>query len=140
MLREGEEAFAMNNSLVVAAVAFSMLLPQFHGAKAAGPYDGTWSGTATSTGNRCKRGVVSLTVEGDVVLGQAKLEANAANINGTVDRSGALGATIGFQSLKGHFSSNEFEGTFNIFDCQWEAVLKRTTAGDQTASSGLKGR
>jgi hypothetical protein len=130
----------MNNSFVVAVAAFLALLPQFHDAKAAGPYDGTWNGTATSTGDRCKRGVVSLTVEGDVVLGQAKLDANAANINGTVDRSGAVGATIGFQFLKGHFSGNEFEGTFKIFDCQWEAVLRRTTARDQTASSGLKDR
>jgi hypothetical protein len=131
----------MNNPFVAAVVALLLLLPQTHGAGAAGPFDGTWNGTATSTGDRCKRGVVSITVEGEIVLGQAKFDANAANINGTVDEQGAVGATVGFQFLKGHFSGNEFEGTFKAFDCQWEAVLRRTTARDQTAaSSGMRGR
>ena len=132
----------MNNPLIVATVAFLLLLAQFRSADAAGPYDGEWKGTATSTGQRCKRAVLNLTVEGKVVLGQALFDGDASNINGAVDESGTVGATIGFQSLRGQFTGDEFEATFKIQDCQWEALLRRTTAGDrnQTASGRLKGR
>jgi hypothetical protein len=116
----------MNGPLIVATTAFLLLLPQFNNADAAGPYDGEWTGTATSTGERCKRAVVKLTVEGQVVLGQARFERDAPNINGTVDENGALGATIGFQPLRGQFTRDRFEGTFKSFDCEWKAVLRRT--------------
>jgi hypothetical protein len=132
----------MNNPFIVATVAFLLLLSQFSHAGAAGPYDGKWNGTATSTGERCNRAVVNLTVEGQVMLGQAKFDGDMSNINGTVAESGAVGATIGFQLLRGQFTGDEFEGTFKILDCQWEAHLSRTTVGDRNhaASSGLKGR
>src|SRR5882672_11090919 len=58
----------MNNLLIVATAAFLLLLPQFNNADAAGPYDGEWSGTATSAGERCKQAVVKFTIEGQVVL------------------------------------------------------------------------
>jgi hypothetical protein len=58
----------MNGPRIVATAAFLLLLPQFN--DAAGPYDGEWTGTATSTGERCNRAVVKLTVEGRIVLGQ----------------------------------------------------------------------
>jgi hypothetical protein len=101
-----------------------LLLPQFNNADAAGRYDGEWTGTATSTGERCKPAVVKLTVEGQVVLGQARFERDALNINGTVGEGGAFGATIGFQPLRGQFIQDEFEGTFKIFDCEWKALLR----------------
>jgi hypothetical protein len=135
----------MNNRFIVATVAFLLILPQL--ADAAGPYDGEWKGTATPTGGRCKRASVDLTVQGQIVSGQAKFDGDESNINGTVNESGAVGATIGFQFLKGQFGRDEFQGTFKISDCQWEALLRRTTVGNrnvedrsQTASSGLKGR
>jgi hypothetical protein len=127
----------MKNPLILATVAFLLPMLQFDGADAAGPYDGDWTGTATSTGERCKRAAVSLTVEGKVVLGQVQFFNDSSNINGTVDESGTVGATIGFQPLKGQFTGNEFEATFKILDCQWEALLRRTTAGDPNhAASG----
>ena len=116
----------MNGLLIVATAAFLLLLPQFNNADAAGPYDGEWIGTATSTGERCKRAVVTLTVEGQVVLGQARFERNAPYINGTVDEDGAFGATIGFQPFRGQFIRDRFEGTFKSFDCEWKALLRRT--------------
>src|SRR6266436_1192533 len=116
----------MNNLLIVATAAFSLLLPQFNNADAAGPYDGEWSGTATSAGERCKQAVVKLTVEGQVVLGQARFGADALNINGTVDENGTFGGTIGFQPLRGQFMRDEFEGTFKSLDCEWKALLRRT--------------
>jgi len=116
----------MNGPLIVATTAFLLLLPQFNNADAAGPYDGEWTGTATSTGERCRRAVVKLTVEGQVVLGQARFERDAPNINGTVDEGGAFGATIGFQPFRGRFIRDQFEGTFKIFDCEWKALLRRT--------------
>jgi len=45
----------MNRPLIVATAAFLLLLPRFNNADAAGPYDGEWSGTATSAGERCKQ-------------------------------------------------------------------------------------
>jgi hypothetical protein len=116
----------MNRLLIVATAAFLLLLPQFSSADAAGPYDGEWTGTATSTGERCKRAVVKLTVEGQVVLGQARFERDMPNINGTVDEYGAFGATIGFQPFRGRFTRDRFEGTFKSFDCEWKAVLMCT--------------
>ena len=113
----------MNGPLIVATAAFLLLLPQFNNADAAGPYDGEWTGTATST---CKRAVVRFTVEGQVVLGQARFERDAPNINGTVDENGALGGTIGFQPVRGQFVRDKFEGAFKNFDCEWRALLRRT--------------
>jgi hypothetical protein len=137
----------MNNRFMATTVAFLLLLPYCEGADAAGPYDGEWKGTATSTGGRCKRASVDFTVQGHIVMGQAKFDGDASNINGTVDQSGAMGATIGFQLLRGQFGGDEFQGTFKASDCQWEALLRRTIVGNrnvedrsQTASSGLKGR
>lgn len=132
----------MTNRFIVAIVAFLLLLIQFNDAGAAGPYDGEWQGTATSVGERCRHANVNLTVEGQIVLGQAKFDGDTSSISGSVTESGAVGATIGFQFLKGQFNGDEFEGTFKFSDCQWDALLKRTGAGDRNraASSGMKGR
>jgi hypothetical protein len=132
----------MTNRLIVATVAYVLLLFQLNSANAAGPYDGEWKGTATSTEDRCKHGaVVNFTVEGQIVLGQAKFEGDASSINGAVDaNSGAVGATVGFQFLKGRFTGDEFEGTFRFADCEWEANLKRTNTGTRAATSGLNSR
>jgi hypothetical protein len=114
----------MNRPLIVAA--FLLLLTQFNNVGAAGPYDGEWTGSATSTAERCKRAVVQFTVEGRVVLGQARFERDVLNINGTVDEGGAFGATIGFQPCRGQFIRDRFEGTFKSFDCEWKALLRRS--------------
>jgi hypothetical protein len=116
----------MNGPRIAATAALLLLLPQFNNANAAGAYDGEWTGTATSTGERCKRAVVKLTVEGRIVLGQTRFERDAPNINGSVDEHGAVGATIGFQPLRGQFTGDEFEGTFRSFDCEWKVRLRRT--------------
>ena len=115
----------MNGPRIVGTAAFLLLLSKFNNA-AAGPYDGEWTGTAASTGERCRRAIVKLTVEGQIVLGRAMFERDTPNINGTVDEHGAVGATIGFQPLRGQFTGNEFEGTFRSFDCEWKALLRRT--------------
>ena len=116
----------MNSAHIVATAAFLLLLSHFNNADAVGPYDGEWTGTATSTGERCKRAVVKFTVQGQVVLGQARFERDAPNINGTVGPDGAFGATIGFQPFRGQFTRDEFEGTFKSSDCEWRALLRRT--------------
>jgi hypothetical protein len=115
----------MNGLLFVLAAAFLLFLPQFTKVSAAGPYDGEWTGIATPSGARCKRAVVTLTVKGRDVSGEARFERDAPKINGTVVADGAVGATIGFQPLWGRFTGDEFEGTFTSFDCQWKAILKR---------------
>jgi hypothetical protein len=116
----------MNGLLIVFATAFLLLLLQFNKVGAAGPYDGEWTGTATSTGARCKRAVITFTVKGRDVSGQARFERDAPMINGTVVADGAVGATVGFQPLWGQFTGDEFEGTFKSLDCEWKALLKRT--------------
>jgi hypothetical protein len=117
----------MNGPRIVATATILLLLPQFNNADAAGQYDGEWTGTATSTGERCKRAVVKLTVEGQIVLGQATFERDAPKINGAVDEHGTVGATVGFQPLRGQFTGDEFQGTFRSFDCEWKALLGRRT-------------
>jgi hypothetical protein len=115
----------MKRLLCIASVAHLLFLWQSSDAYAAGPYDGDWTGSATSTGGRCKPAIITLTVLGRVVTGQARFELGAPNINGTVREDGTFGATIGFQPLTGKFTQGEFEGTFNSFDCAWKMLLKR---------------
>jgi hypothetical protein len=60
--------FAMNNRFIVAAAFLLLLFQLNHGdAASPGPYDGEWTGQATSAGERCKRAVVNFTIEGRVV-------------------------------------------------------------------------
>jgi hypothetical protein len=141
------EGLAMTNRFIVAAAAFLLFPLSLACAGSTGPYDGEWKGTATSSGHGCKRtsAVVSITVEGRIVTGQARFDGDASNINGAVTENGAVGATIGFQFLKGQFTGEEFGGTFTFSDCQWEAVLKRTGGGTAdrdrtTTTSGMRGR
>jgi hypothetical protein len=131
----------MTNRFIIAILAFLLLL-QFNDAGTAGPYDGEWQGTATSAGERCRRANLNLTVDGRVVLGQAKFDGDTSSISGSVNERGVVGATIGFQFLRGQFNGDEFEGTFRYADCQWDTVLRRTSTGDlnRAASSGLKSR
>jgi hypothetical protein len=117
---------------IFTTLAFLLLVPPLGSAYAAGPYDGTWKGTARSAGGRCERASVDLTVEGRIVLGQAKIGDDTSSIKGSVNESGVVGATIGFQPLKGEFRADEFRGAFQISDCRWEAILWRTSAGSRT--------
>jgi hypothetical protein len=112
--------------LSIASVAYLLFLLQFHDACAAGPYDGEWTGSATATDRRCKPAIVTLTVLGTVVTGQAKWEIDAPSINGTVREDGTIGATIGWQPLIGKFIDDGLEGTFKSGDCVWKMLLKRT--------------
>lgn len=130
----------MNNwFIIVAAVAFLLFPLLSHDAKAGGLYDGEWKGSATSSDDqRCKRATVNLTVEGKVVLGQAKFDGDSPNINGAVDESGSVGATIGFQFFKGQFAGDDFAGTFTFGNCQWDAQLHRTSDRNHTATSGQR--
>jgi hypothetical protein len=112
--------------LYVASVAHLLFLSQFGDACAAGAYDGEWNGSATVTTGRCKPAIVALTIDGQVVIGQAMFNLEALSIHGTVSEDGAFGATIGFNHLTGKFIQDMFEGTFNEFNCAWKIVLKRT--------------
>ena len=70
--------------------------------------------------------LVTLTVAGKVVTGEARFEPGPQSIHGTVREDGVFGATIGFQHLVGKFIDDAFEGTFNSFNCAWKMILKRT--------------
>jgi hypothetical protein len=111
--------------VLVASIALICLLTQCVDACAAGPFDGEWTGSATSTIGRCKPATVTLTVQGQDVTGQARFEIDAPNINGTVRDDGSFGATIGWQPLTGNFSEDRFEGTFKNGDCMWKMLLHR---------------
>src|SRR5712671_3305305 len=100
----------MNSPHIVATAAFVLLLSQFNNADAAGPYDGEWTGTATSTGERCKLAVVRLTIEGRVVLGQAKFERDAPNINGTIDEDGTFGGDDRLSAHQGTIHARRVRG------------------------------
>jgi hypothetical protein len=117
---------AMQRLLRIASVVPLLLMSQPGDGRAGGPYDGEWSGSAAAAGGRCRPAIVTLTVAGKVVSGEARFEAGPQNILGTVHEDGAFGATIGFQHLIGKFIDNTFEGTFNAFNCTWKMNLKRT--------------
>jgi hypothetical protein len=136
----------MNVRFILSTLALLLLVPPLSSARAAGLYDGEWKGAARPVSGRCKQASVDLTVEGRVVLGQAKIGDETSSINGSVNESGAVGATIGFQFLKGRFNGDGFTGAFQFQDCQWEAVLRRTGVGNRNdgernqATTGLRGR
>jgi hypothetical protein len=117
----------MKRLLYAASVVHLLLWSQLGDAYTADArYDGEWSGLAMSTGRRCKPAVVTLTVLGQDVIGQAKFDVDAPNIHGTVWADGTFGATIGFQHLTGKFSEDRFAGTFKNSDCVWKMILTRT--------------
>ena len=110
---------------LVAAATCVLLLSQFGGAYADGPYDGQWTGTATPNRGRCKAANVTMTISGKVVSGEMRLEGGTSEIRGTVWDDGSFGATIGFHHLTGQFSRDAFEGTFDTPDCKWKMQLRR---------------
>lgn len=116
----------MKRLLTVASTLCMLLLSPLTESCAAGPYDGEWTGTATATRGRCRPAVVTMTVAGRVVTGQARFEVEAQNISGTVWEDGTFGATLGFQHLTGKFVRDQFEGSFTRADCVWRMQLKRT--------------
>ena len=115
----------MKRLLFLASVASWMLSPQI--GDAAGTYDGEWNGSATATSGPCKPALVMLTILGKVVTGGATFEREAKEIRGTIGEDGTFGGTIGWQPIRGRFIQDEFEGTFNSFECSWKMALKRTT-------------
>jgi hypothetical protein len=115
----------MKRLFFVASVIISMISPQI--GDAAGPYDGQWNGSATATTGACKPAPVTLSILGKVLTGAATFEREAKEIRGTIGEDGTFGGTIGWQPIRGRFTQDEFEGTFNSFECSWKMVLKRTT-------------
>ena len=116
----------MKRRLCIASVAQLLLLWQLGDACAAGAFDGEWSGSAAVVSGRCKQAIVTMSVAGKAVTGQARFENGPQNIHGTVSDDGSFGATIGFQHLVGKFIENSFEGTFSGFNCAWKVILRRT--------------
>jgi hypothetical protein len=117
----------MKRLLIVASIAHMLLLSQPRDAGAFNLYDGGWAGSATSpSGRQCRPAIVTLTVEGDVVTGEAKFAVDVAEIRGTVREDGGFGGTIGFQVLTGEFMSDQFKGAFKNGDCAWALLLRRS--------------
>jgi hypothetical protein len=119
------------NRVLVASVAVMLLFAQLSdgfAASGSGPFDGQWTGSATSTVERCKSAKVTVTVESMTVIGHAQFANDSPNIIGTVREDGSFGATIGWQPLTGKFVADGFEGTFKNGDCEWEMRLERGPA------------
>jgi hypothetical protein len=114
---------AMKRLLFLVSIASLLFLGN---ASAAGPYDGEWSGSATSKDSRCKSASVTLTILGNQATGQAKFDPDARNIHGTVRPDGTFGGTIGFQHLTGKIVDDTFEATFQNPDCVWMLIVKHT--------------
>jgi hypothetical protein len=110
------------------ASVLSVLLGQFSDGFAtngAGPFDGQWTGSATSTVERCQSAKVTMTVQGSAVTGQAEFTNDTPNIMGSVRGDGTFGATIGWQPITGRFSADGFEGMFKNGGCEWKLHLQR---------------
>ena len=115
----------MKRRLCIESVAQLLLLWQLGDARAAGVFDGEWGGSAAVVSGRCKPAIITMSVEGKAVTGQARFENGPQSIHGTVSDDGSFGATIGFQHLVGKCIENSFEGTFNSFNCAWKVNLRR---------------
>jgi hypothetical protein len=115
----------MKRVLVASAVLLMSHFSDVRAAGGGGPFDGQWTGSATSTVRRCGAAKITATVEGAVVIGKAQFPDDASDIRGTVREDGTFGATIGWQPLKGKFSGDEFDGAFKNGECEWQMLLKR---------------
>jgi len=125
--------FAMRLLSVVSIVG--MLLVSCIGSScAADPYDGEWTGSAAPIRHpRCTSAQITLRVSDNVALGEAKFDAGARSIRGTVHPDGTVGATIGFQHFTGKFVDDRFEGRFEGGECAWTVILRRTRARGPTS-------
>jgi hypothetical protein len=122
-----QRATIMNRKLLAIIFVATLTLSWISVARTAGVHDGTWEGSATVINKgRCEPSSVSLSVNGNEAIGQAKFVAGIRRISGTVAADGTFGGTIGFQQIEGKFTGDDFEGTFVSFECAWKISLKRT--------------
>ena len=85
---------------------------------AGGPFDGTWTGTATKgSGSGCHPGRAEVTIADGKVTGTMERRSGPAGIHGTVSADGTLDGRIGNASFAGKFSGDSFEGTYHSTDC-----------------------
>jgi hypothetical protein len=95
-------------SLLIFALPFGV-------ARAAGAFDGTWSGDAVGSGpsaNQCT-GTMKGTVENNVLRGQITIgRFNPANIGGRVGADGSFKSPSG--RITGQFTGNNFVGSMTV--------------------------
>jgi hypothetical protein len=87
----------------------------FGAAKAAGPFDGTWSGNAVGSGpsaNQCT-GTMKGTVENNVLHGQIAIgRFKPADIGGAIGADGSFKSPGG--QITGKFTGNNFVGSMTV--------------------------
>ncbi len=94
---------------------------------AGGPFDGTWSGSATkSAGSNCHIANALVAIADGNVSGTLQRHSGPIAISGIVGADGSLNGKIGDAPFTGKFSGNSFEGTYHSTECgDRTVVLKR---------------
>jgi hypothetical protein len=83
---------------------------------AAGPYDGTWQGSAAGKRGYCQ-GDVTLTIMNNKVNGLAKFPHVTTKIVGTAGPDGTFNGTLGTIPMTGKFDHDSFSGSYMYQDC-----------------------
>jgi hypothetical protein len=84
--------------------------------RAAGPYDGNWSGAVQGTGSHCMSGTVTMQISNNAISGVVGLAAGSIRIQGNVAADGSVNATYnnpsngGESTLTGTISGGDFAG------------------------------
>jgi hypothetical protein len=105
------------------AVAFTFLF-LVTTARAGGPFDGTWSGSATkSAGSNCHIANALVAIADGNVSGTLQRHTGPIAIGGIVGADGSLNGKIGDAPFAGKFSGNSFEGTYHSTECGDRTVM-----------------
>lgn len=87
--------------------------------RAAGPYDGSWSGTVEGAGFRCPPGEITMTIAGDKVTGNLHLGSSLPKFSGTVSADGSVSGLSSYPeysfkaNLTGKITGADFTGSLN---------------------------
>jgi len=104
---------------LIALVSLTALAP----ARAAGPFDGEWSGgsPATHIGTRtCAPTTATVTVTNGKIKGKYEMVGSSASITGNVAADGSATGHWGGNPFSGKFAGGHFAGSYNSGLCGTE--------------------
>lgn len=111
------------------------LLCMLGGAFAAGPFDGTWSGTVEQAGARCPQGAITMRITDTDIVGHFSLGGAQVPFRGTVSADGAVNVAYNYPqhsvtgTMTGKIAGSDFTGRFNsIYQGTHSSCTRNVTA------------
>ena len=102
--------------LVGRTIAAAMIIAAAN-AWAAGAFDGTWVGGASQGSAGCHIIIATATIADGQVTGNLRHHTGTSPLSGTIAADGTFAGTAGSAKLKGMFSGDQFDGTYESSEC-----------------------